>query len=87
MKKAKVNIHRIKGRDKEPLQNIIFPVAKLRRDLLLKDADFGAPEELPDLVDTSDDEDEKVEPKVVGSFPKGETLPEGLSPKGAPSHQ
>ncbi len=41
-------------------------------------------EGLPNGVKTSDGEEEKDEPKVMGPFPKGETLPAGLAPIGAP---
>ena len=35
----------------------IFPVAERRRERALKDEDFGAPDELPELVEMSDDEE------------------------------
>ncbi len=56
MVKSKVKIHRIKEALKNHSGKFVFPVAERRRERLLKDEDFDAPEELPDLVDTSDDE-------------------------------
>ena len=89
-----MKIHRIKevfknhsGKKKR------FPVAGRRREQLLRDEDFGAPEELseedeppelgdelPDLVETSDDEDEKFEFGAAGSSPKGEVHTNHLLP-------
>jgi hypothetical protein len=37
---------------------LIFPVAGRRTDRALKDENIDAPEALPELVDTSDDEDD-----------------------------
>ena len=69
---AKAKVHRIR----EVLKNIsgiyVLPVAERRRERILKDQDFNAPEEMPeivesddegipDLVDTSDDEGDDAE--------------------------
>jgi hypothetical protein len=69
---AKMKTHRIK----EVLNNLsgvfVFPVAERRKERILKDQDFNAPEEMPEraesddegmpnLVDTSDDEGDNAE--------------------------
>ena len=85
--KSKAKIHRVK-RCWKTLGKFVFPVAERRKERLLKDEDFDAPDELPDLVDTSDDEGAGLDRGATGSSSKGEvTTPPTSSRMGLSSNR
>jgi hypothetical protein len=63
---------------------LIFPVAGRRTDRALKDENIDAPEALPELVDTSDDEDDAASLAYEESA-KAEFHTTPLPPAGSPA--
>ncbi len=62
----------------------VFPVAERRKERTLKEEDFDAPDEMPEILEQSDDE-EPANPKDAEAdepSPKSETPEQGRDTRG-----